>query len=187
MSAQRKKPPRPRLPGDGDAKRELARLIRVDHAGEYGARQIYRGQLAILGDRPSGQAIAAMAAAEDAHLAAFERLLAERQVRPTLLHPLWRAVGFLAGAGSALASERAAMALTVGVEEAIDRHYARQAERLPAEEAELKALLLAFRADELRHRDTALEHGAAELLGYRLFKRAAGAGTRLAIWLSERL
>ncbi|MBM3490930.1 MAG: demethoxyubiquinone hydroxylase family protein [Alphaproteobacteria bacterium] len=183
----RRRRPACRLPGDASERRELERLVRVDHAGEYGARQIYRGQLAILRGRPSGAVIARMAEAEAAHLAAFERLLAERRVRPTLLHPLWRAVGFLAGAGSALVSERAAMALTVGVEQAIDRHYARQAERLPAGEAELKALLLEFRAEELRHRDIALEHGAAELPGYALFRRAAGAGTRAAIWLSERL
>ncbi|MFX7949476.1 demethoxyubiquinone hydroxylase family protein, partial [Acinetobacter baumannii] len=38
-----------RLPGDLDARQLVDRVIRVDHAGEYGARRIYEGQLAVLG------------------------------------------------------------------------------------------------------------------------------------------
>ena len=38
-----------RLPGDPAQDAQVARMIRVDHAGEYGAKRIYDGQLAILG------------------------------------------------------------------------------------------------------------------------------------------
>jgi hypothetical protein len=38
-----------RLPGDPTAREVLERTIRVDHAGEYGAKRIYEGQLAVLG------------------------------------------------------------------------------------------------------------------------------------------
>ncbi len=37
------------LPGDLPQPERLARMIRVDHAGEFGAAQIYAGQLAVLG------------------------------------------------------------------------------------------------------------------------------------------
>lgn len=37
------------LPGDPTPKELVLRVIRVDHAGEYGAVRIYAGQLAVLG------------------------------------------------------------------------------------------------------------------------------------------
>ncbi len=176
-----------RLPGDPRPEELVARMIRVDHAGEFGAARIYEGQLAVLGRAPSAPAIRRMAEQEKAHLAAFDRILAERQVRPTLLSPLWHVAGFALGAGSALLGERAAMACTVAVETVIGEHYARQAEQLGDDEAELRETVEAFRADELEHRDTGLAEGAEEMPGYTLFSSAVKAGTRLAIWLSERL
>jgi ubiquinone biosynthesis monooxygenase Coq7 len=38
-----------RLPGDPSGAALVERILRVDHAGEYGARRIYEGQLAVLG------------------------------------------------------------------------------------------------------------------------------------------
>ena len=53
-----------RLPGDLSRAQELARMLRVDHAGEYGATRIYEGQLTVLGHRPVGRTIRQMAAQE---------------------------------------------------------------------------------------------------------------------------
>ena len=121
------------------------------------------------------------------HLAAFDRLIADRRVRPTALTPLWRVAGFALGAGTALLGEKAAHACTVAVEETIDEHYRRQAERLGDDEAELRDTIERFRADEIAHRDEALERGALEAPGYEALTSAIKAGSRLAIWLSERL
>ena len=124
---------------------------------------------------------------EKRHLEAFDRLLVERRVRPTLLQPLWHVAGFALGAATALLGERAAMACTVAVEEVIDRHYAEQAERLGEDEAELRATIEKFRADELEHKDEALAHGAEGAPGYEVLTAAVKAGSRLAIWLSTRI
>jgi ubiquinone biosynthesis monooxygenase Coq7 len=162
-------------------------MIRVDQAGEFGAIRIYEGQLAVLGNTPSREIVEEMAANEAEHLAVFNEMMVERGVRPTVLTPVWRAAGFLLGAGSALMSERHAMLCTVAVEAEIDRHYQRQADRLGADEAALKETILAFRDDEVRHRETALEHEAEQALGARPLEGAIRAGARLAIWLSERI
>ncbi len=176
-----------RLPGDPTRDELVARMIRVDHAGEYGARRIYAGQLAVLGrEGPDAEAIRAMAAQEERHLAAFERLVVERRVRPTALQPLWHVAGYALGAATALLGARAAMACTVAVEEAIDEHYAHQAEQLGEDEASFRRLIVEFRADEIEHRDIGLAHGAAETPGYEVLKGAIKAGSRLAIWLAER-
>ncbi len=176
-----------RLPGDPTREELIARIIRVDHAGEYGARRIYEGQLAVLHGTPSGPVIAEMHRQEIRHLEAFEGLIGDRRVRPTALQPLWHVAGFALGAATALLGEKAAMACTVAVEEVIDEHYGRQIERLGEDEAELRAALEGFRADELAHRDTGLAHGAGEAPGFAALSAAVKTGSRLAIWLSERV
>jgi ubiquinone biosynthesis monooxygenase Coq7 len=176
-----------RLPGDPDPETLVERMIRVDQAGEYGAARIYAGQLAVLGRRPVGDTIRHMAEQEQRHLAEFDELVAERRVRPTVLSPVWHAAGFALGAASALLGERAAMACTVAVEEVIADHYANQAAALGDDEAELRGLIEEFRADEIEHKDTGLEHAAEDAPGYRLMSEAIKAGSRAAIWLSTRL
>jgi 3-demethoxyubiquinol 3-hydroxylase len=187
MNARRRRRPAP--PG-APARQEIAEIIRVDHAGEFGAKRIYEGQLAVLGvrsrDSKAVAAIRRMAEQENRHLERFDRLVNERRVRPTALSPVWYVAGFALGAGTALLGTRAAMACTAAVEEVIDEHYANQIERLD-QDLELKEAVGEFRKDELAHRHEALAHGAAETAGYTLLSGAIKAGCRLAIRLSEKL
>ncbi|HEX3860571.1 MAG TPA: demethoxyubiquinone hydroxylase family protein [Stellaceae bacterium] len=176
----------PYLPGDAAPSADIARVIRVDHAGEYGATRIYDGQLATIGRGRARDAIRHMAEQERRHLATFDALVRARQVRPTALHPLWHVAGFALGAATALLGDRAAMACTVAVEEVIDEHYQTQADRLAETDPALRETIVAFRADELQHRDTALEHGAADAVAYDVLSGIVKAGSRLAIWLSTR-
>jgi ubiquinone biosynthesis monooxygenase Coq7 len=168
----------------------LAEILRVDHAGELGAVHIYRGQRAVF-DRSDRSGIAGqlaeMEAHEAAHLARFDRLLTERQVRPTLLAPVWRAAGFALGAGTALLGEKAAHACTEAVETVIGEHYAGQVAELERREPELAAELAQFRDEELAHRDAAIEGGARDAPGYALLSAVIRTGCRAAIRISEKL
>lgn len=176
------------FPKPGDRKADPASMLRVNQAGEYGATRIYAGQLAVIGqDRPAGRVIARMAQQEQRHLQRFDALMADRRVRPTILQPLWNLSGFALGAATALISERAAMACTDAVETEIDRHYQLQLDELGDSDPELAADIAEFRAEELEHRDTAREHGAADAIGYPLLTAAIRAGCRLAIGLSKRI
>jgi ubiquinone biosynthesis monooxygenase Coq7 len=177
---------RPAAPGTQTAD-DIAAMIRVDHAGEYGAVRIYKGQLAVLGNRPAGDTIRRMAAEEQRHLQTFDRLVNERHVRPTALEPVWRVAGFALGAVTALMGEKAAMACTAAVEEVIDEHYSSQIERLGDSDPELKATVADFRADEIAHRDEALAQGAEQAPAYRVLSETIKAGCRLAIALSTRI
>ncbi|MFM2045231.1 MAG: hypothetical protein RLY86_3807 [Pseudomonadota bacterium] len=179
--------PRPRrLPGDPDRAGSLARIVRVDHAGEYGAARIYAGQLAVLGRTPAGPTIRHMAEQEREHLEYFTAELTARRVRPTVLQPVWHAAGYALGAGTALLGERAAMACTVAVEEVIDAHYEAQKTVLDEREAPLAATIERFRQEEVEHRDIGLAHAAEQAPAYPLLSAAIKAGSRAAIWLSER-
>lgn len=183
---------RPALPGAAKPPPpDIHAMIRVDHAGEFGALRIYEGQLAVLGRNPdngaSAAAIRKMAEQEQLHFDAFDRMVKERGVRPTALEPVWRAAGFALGAATALLGEKAAMACTVAVEDVIDEHYAAQIEQLGNSEPALKETIAKFHADECAHRDEALAHGAREAPAYPLLSAAIRFSCRIAIGLSERL
>ena len=93
------------------SQKDLAKqFIRVNHAGEFGAKRIYEGQLAILGDSKDGDTIRHMKEQEQVHLTTFENLIVERKVRPTVLYPIWEMAGFALGVGTALLGPKAAMA-----------------------------------------------------------------------------
>src|SRR4051812_32338341 len=170
---------------------DIESMIRVDHAGEYGAVRIYEGQLAVLKRRKGADAsvetIQHMADQEQRHLKAFDRLVNERRVRPTALEPVWRVAGFALGAVTAAMGEKAAFACTAAVEEVIDEHYAAQVAALKDKDPALKATVEDFRADEAAHREEALKQGAEQAPGYKLLSETIKAGCRLAIKLSERI
>lgn len=197
MSATTSRKARPSLPGkrarERTAEKNIAAMIRVDHAGEFGALRIYKGQLAVLSRVPRAKensaAIAAMAAQEQKHFDAFSELVKQRGVRPTALEPLWHVAGYALGAATALMGEKAAMACTVAVEDVIDEHYAGQIEELAAcpEEVDLMNTVKKFREDELDHRDEALARGAEQAPFYGLLSSAIRLGCRTAIRLSERI
>lgn len=173
-----------RMPGDPTKEELLERFIRVDQAGEYGAVRIYKGQMAVLG---KSDQLTHMLEQEEHHLDTFNKLAAERNVRPTIMQPLWHVAGFALGAGTALLGEKAAMACTVAVEEAIDEHYTAQREALGDDEAPLKETIEEFRLEELEHRDIGLENGAEQAPGYPILSHAIKTGSKFAIWLSEKV
>jgi ubiquinone biosynthesis monooxygenase Coq7 len=176
------------LPGDKVLrKKSLARMLRVDQAGEYGAARIYAGQLAVFGTHHQvSNVIRHMAAQEQVHLDTFNSLLTTHKVRPTLLQPFWGVAGYALGAATALMSPKAAMACTVAIESVIDTHYQEQHQALQSGAPELAQTIEQFRQEEVEHRESAQAHGGEEALGYPLLSAAIKAGCRLAIKLAER-
>ncbi|WP_174718504.1 demethoxyubiquinone hydroxylase family protein [Azospirillum humicireducens] len=179
--------PKGALPGDMPRRDRLARIVRVDHAGEYGAKRIYEGQIAVIGKGRHGKTLRHMAEQELVHLQYFEKQLNRRRVRPTLLQPLWHVTGFLLGAGTAILGERAAMACTVAVEEVIEEHYEAQLKQLGPDEQELADSIRKFQAEEVEHRDIGLVNEAELAAGYPVLSAAIKAGTRAVIWVAERV
>jgi len=178
-------------PGRGAYQQRLEEILRVDHAGELAAVQIYRGQRAVFAAAKGREAIegqlGAMERQEAVHLAAFDRILTERRVRPTAFTPLWRLAGFALGASTALLGEKAAHACTEAVESVIEDHYAGQIAELATREPDLAAELSGFRDDELSHLHEAQAHGAREAPAYGVLTAVIRVGCRAAIKISEKL
>ena len=208
IEADRSKPAY--LPGDGGGnsfnKREFHRLLRVDHAGEYGAVRIYQGQIEAakskMEDEEYQQGLTHMLEQEKSHLDWFDKALPRYRTRPTALMPLWDRMGFGLGWITAKLGKSSAMACTVAVETEIEKHYQRQIERLDAylddhndkawgltkgEVETLKQKIIQFREEELEHHDYAHAKGAQQAPLYPVLTTLIGRGARAAIAIAKKI
>jgi len=185
------------LNAEKDTEELIAKILRVDHAGEFGADRIYAGQMFVLGKTDVGDLIQEMWDQEKEHKAKFEELLPKYRVRPTALIPLWNIAGYALGFGTALMGKEAAMACTVAVEDAIGTHYSDQLRSLledasrypddPEKHKELLDVIKKFRDDEMDHHDTGLAHDAEKFPAYDLLFNVIKVGCKVAIAASERV
>ncbi len=174
--------------------KKIEEIVRVDHAGERGAVNIYDGQLLALqllkSDPDMESKIAEMKEHEKEHLKYFEQQLAEREIRPTLLLPIWDVLGVSLGFITGLIGKKATMLCTASVEEVIDQHYQSQINYLEKEGQEEKELLKKikkFRQDELDHRDLAYEEGATKQGPFAFLDLAIKTGSRIAIEIAKKV
>ncbi len=141
-------------------------MIRVDHAGEYGAKRIYEGQLDSSLDYQATSTIKHMLQQEELHLSYFTNLLLERKVRPTILIPFWHVTGYLLGKLSAMIGPSTAMLVTQSIEEVIEQHYQKQINYLESSnvEKDLLSNIKQFQLDEIEHKDTAVSFRSDEAI-----------------------
>ena len=166
----------------------LEEIIRVDHAGEYGATRIYDGQIAVFGKNSKiGKTIQHMADQEQEHIQKFEELIVKNRVRPTALIPVWNVAGYALGVSTALLGEKAAMACTVAVETVIGNHYGEQLSLLEDDQKELKKTIKKFKADELEHHDIGIAHDAEKTPGYKVLSKVIEVGCKTAIEISKKI
>ena len=166
----------------------LEEIIRVDHAGEYGATRIYDGQIAVFGKNSKiGKTIQHMADQEQEHIQKFEELIVKNRVRPTALIPVWNVAGYALGVSTALLGEKAAMACTVAVETVIGNHYGEQISLLEDDQKELKKTIKKFKADELEHHDIGIAHDAEKTPGYKVLSKVIELGCKTAIEISKKI
>src|SRR6185295_15941497 len=166
-------------------RRHAAALMRVNHVGEVCAQALYQGQALTARDAHARQALQRAALEEEDHLAWSVRRVQELGGRTSLLNPLWYAGAFAIGTVAGALGDRWNLGFLAETERQVEKHLSGHLERLPPEDARTRTLVEAMRADEARHRDTALRLGAAELpqpvrLAMRL---ASGFMTRVAYWL----
>lgn len=176
-------------PGPRAVRTRLGEMLRVDHAGEMAAVQIYRAQKRVFeaaGRTALAADMARMESEEAVHLKRFEDLLTREKIRPTVMTPVWRLAAYGLGVGTALLGEKAAHACTEAVESVIGEHYSDQADELEGDDPEMAAQFRQFRDEELAHHDHAIAEGAHEAPAYPLLNAVIKAGCRAAIRISEK-
>jgi 3-demethoxyubiquinol 3-hydroxylase len=142
-----------------------AALMRVNHVGEVCAQALYQGQSLTARDRRARATLEQAAREEQDHLAWSAERIAELGGRPSLLNPLWYAGALAIGAVAGALGDRWNLAFLAETERQVEEHLSGHLERLPPEDRRTRTLVEAMRADEARHRQTALRLGAAELPG----------------------
>jgi ubiquinone biosynthesis monooxygenase Coq7 len=145
------------------ARRHAAALMRVNHVGEICAQALYHGQSLTARNAGTREALERAASEEEDHLAWSAGRIRELQGRPSLLNPLWYAGSFAIGAAAGALGDRWNLAFLAETERQVEEHLTAHLEALPAEDGRTRAVVEGMRADEARHRDKAIELGAAEL------------------------
>ena len=186
-------------------KKKIEEILRVDHAGEYGAVRIYHGQLKSFAKRNNFEIlpiIEEMKQQEIQHLKFFNKALIEKEVVGTVFLPIWHVFGYGLGYMSAALGDDFAMTCTEAVEETINEHYLSQIEFLknnnnPSNEQSyvgLEEKLEQFRLEELQHKDHATNHNYNSGLNSKpirkklnkCFSTAVKIGCKIAISMSKK-
>ncbi len=176
-----------RLPGDLTEAQLIDQVIRVNHAGEYGAKRIYMGQMAIIKDHEDQQLLKHMADQEKIHLDYFTKEMQNRKVRPSIFLPLWHVLGYALGAGSAMLGKNSAMICTEAVEEVIDQHYQEQLKQLNSEEEKVLAgNIEKFRQEEIEHHHIAKDNMKDLNFGHRILYQAIKLGCKISIGIAKK-
>ncbi len=169
-------------------KKRLNEIIRVDHAGEYGAQQIYSGQIQFTKDKNLKKLLIKMANEEQEHLRYFESVMLEKRIRPTLFGGVWKIGGFSLGAITALLGKNYVMACTEAVEDTIVKHYEEQLNEISgSEEKEIRKKIKKFLADEDKHKETGASGISSNNVQINVFKFLIKGLTKTAIRLSEKI
>lgn len=164
----------------------IKRIVRVNHAGEYGAIRIYSAQIAIAKRLWPDivPALQEMLADEVRHCDKFFAAMPTRQSRPCRVMQFWSFGGWTLGTVTALFGRNTIWVCTAAVEEAVHRHLDDQMHYLRSRDADLYDVIGSIRAEELAH----LNHAEAELKAAgaqsALLRRAIAVITDLLIWLS---
>jgi len=179
---------------------KIHEMIRVNQAGEMGAKIIYEGQkkaLKLKGDTKTLKLIEHMQKQEIEHFDYFDKLLKDKNIRPTIMQPIWQVGGFIMGFATAMIDKKAAMTCTTAVEEVIDDHYQEQLDYLDNIEThdknnnkdlkELKDKITQFRQEELEHRDIGYDNGADKLIFFKPLSALIKHTTKLAILFSKKI
>ena len=148
---------------DNRQRRQVARLMRIDHTGEVCAQGLYQGQALTARDPETARRMARSAQEENDHLAWCERRLNELDDRKSLLNPLWYLGSFAIGAAAGLAGDRWSLGFVVETERQVESHLDGHLAQLPIEDTKSRAILEQMKEDEIHHAEVARTAGGAEL------------------------
>ncbi len=153
----------PAEPVDPAERRLSAALMRVNHVGEICAQALYEGQAAVASDPRLAAEFRQAAREEGDHLGWTRERLRELDARPSLLNPLWYGGALVLGMIAGRTGDRLSLGFMAETERQVEAHLAGHLERLPAGDLRSRAIVVAMKDDEVRHAQTALRLGGAEL------------------------
>ncbi|WP_153145631.1 2-polyprenyl-3-methyl-6-methoxy-1,4-benzoquinone monooxygenase [Dechloromonas sp. H13] len=144
-------------------KAHVCGLMRVNHVGEICAQALYQGQ-ALTSRNPSVRAALCEAADEETeHLAWTEQRIVELGGRKSILNPLWYVGALSMGLLAGRIGDKWNLGFLAETERQVEAHLDSHLARLPEHDVRSREIVDQMRIDEIRHAETALQLGAAEL------------------------
>ncbi len=159
-----------------ETERKLAAaLMRVNHSGEVAAQALYQGQ-AFTAKSPEMAKLLHEAAVEEAdHLNWTAKRIEALGGRTSVLAPLWYVGAFTIGAIAGRMGDRVSLGFLAETERQVEQHLMSHMSRLPLADEASRAVVEQMKEDELKHMNTALDHGGADLPGpVQMAMRASG-------------
>lgn len=144
-------------------KRHAAGLMRVNHCGEVCAQALYAGQALTARNPEAAKALIEASDEETEHLAWCEKRLNELGSRKSFLNPLWYAGSFGLGVLAGALGDKWNLGFLAETERQVEGHLDSHLSLLPENDAKSRAIVEQMKADEIRHAETAIEHGGAPL------------------------
>jgi 3-demethoxyubiquinol 3-hydroxylase len=144
-------------------KRHAAGLMRVNHCGEVCAQALYAGQALTARNAEAAKALVEASDEETEHLAWCEKRLNELGSRKSVLNPLWYAGSFGLGVLAGALGDRWNLGFLAETERQVEGHLDSHLASLPENDAKSRAIVEQMKADEIKHAETAIEHGGAPL------------------------
>ncbi len=148
---------------DAGARTHAAALMRVNHVGEVCAQALYQGQALTARQDDMRGSLEEAAREEEDHLAWSAQRIRELGGRPSLLNPLWYAGSFAIGAATGVLGDRWNLAFLAETEHQVEEHLSGHLAQLDPADRRTAVVIETMRADEAKHRATAVALGAAEL------------------------
>jgi ubiquinone biosynthesis monooxygenase Coq7 len=165
------------------------RVIKVNHAGEHGAVNIYRGQRLACWwrDIELRSALGEFQSHEEAHRAIFANELARRGRRRCRSYVLCGIGGFGLGFVTGLCGRASIAATTVAVERVVLRHLDEQLDALRGIDTAAVSAIEAILEDERTHHDKAALEPSQGIVWPRVLRPVVSAATEFVIWPGMRL
>lgn len=146
-----------------EEKRHAAALMRINHCGEICAQALYQGQALTARNEEVKGALEQAAWEETEHLNWTETRIAELGGRTSFLNPLWYGGSLALGALAGALGDKWNLGFLAETERQVEHHLDDHLARLPQQDERSRAILEQMKTDEIRHAETALEHGGAPL------------------------
>jgi ubiquinone biosynthesis monooxygenase Coq7 len=164
----------------------IGRILKVNHAGEYGAIRIYQAQLCVARRRYPDIVpfLDETLGHEIEHCALFRNAMPKRRAKPCRVLSLWGNGGLVLGLLTALLGRQAIWICTEAVEATVHQHLDDQLYFLQSRDAELHALISGIQQEELHHLHYASERITSRSWWTRLLRATISMATETVIWLS---
>ena len=143
-------------------RRDIARLMRVNHTGEVCAQALYDGQAFVAEKEETRESLIKAAEEEQDHLAWCYERLDQLNAAPSVLNPFFYLSSFAAGALAGKFGDRLSLGFVEATEAQVVKHLEEHLDRIPEEDLKSRAILTHMVEDEAKHGDHAIEMGGQE-------------------------